>query len=154
MVAPGFKYNMPDLNAAIGLAQMERADEFRNERQRCAEFYFKHLADVSMLDLPVCHGAHEDHSWHLFWIVLNPTARIDRNLFMERLNEQGVGTSVHYKPLHRMMYYRDRYGLTPEHYPNAERHWQGVVTLPVYPSLSDDDLAYVCTTIKTILGNP
>lgn len=152
VVAPGFKYNMPDLNAAIGLAQLERADEFRAGRQRCAEFYYRNLADVPELDLPVCHGPRGDHSWHLFWVVLNRNARIDRALFIDRLNEQGVGTSVHYKPLHRMTYYRDRYRLLADHYPNAERHWQGVVTLPVYPSLSDDDLACVCATIKEVLG--
>ncbi|MDD4737449.1 MAG: DegT/DnrJ/EryC1/StrS family aminotransferase, partial [Kiritimatiellae bacterium] len=152
VVAPGFKYNMPDINAAIGLAQLERADEFRRERQRCAEFYYRELADISCLDFPICRSSLEDHSWHLFWIVLNEKSLIDRNLFVERLNRQGVGTSVHYKPLHRMTYYRDRYNLCPTNYPNAEKHWRGVVTLPVYPSLLNDDLDYVCSTIKKCLA--
>jgi len=151
VVAPGFKYNMPDLNAAIGLAQMERADDFREGRQRCAEFYYQHLADVKALDLPVCRGPYQDHSWHLFWLVLNEKCPLDRNTFIERLNEAGIGISVHYKPLHRMTYYREHYGLTPDNYPNAERHWRGVVTLPVYPSLLDEDLAYVCETIKKLV---
>ena len=151
VVAPGFKYNMPDVNAAIGLAQMERADEFQQGRQRCAEFYYKHLSDVKELDLPICHGPHEDHSWHLFWIVLNEKCPMDRNTFIDLLNEAGIGTSVHYKPLHRMTYYRERYALEPAHYPNAERHWRGVVTLPVYPSLTAEQLTYVCDTIRRIL---
>lgn len=151
VVAPGFKYNMPDVNAAIGLAQMERADAFREGRQRCAEFYYKHLADVKALDLPICRGPLEDHSWHLFWIVLNEKCPMDRNTFIDRLNEAGIGTSVHYKPLHRMTYYREQYGLNPEDYPNAERHWRGVVTLPVYPGLANEELMYVCETIKRLM---
>lgn len=151
VVAPGFKYNMSDVAAAIGLAQLERADQFRLERQRCAEFYYKNLADVACLDLPICHGPHEDHSWHLFCVVLNEKSAIERNSFIDRLNKAGIGTSVHYKPLHRMTYYRETYDLNPEDYPNAERHWRGVVTLPVYPTLTDDELAYVCATIKEVL---
>jgi len=152
VVAPGYKYNMPDVNAAIGLAQMERADEFREGRQRCAEYYYKHLADVKALDLPICRGPHQDHSWHLFWIVLNEKCPLERNVFIDRMHEAGIGTSVHYKPLHRMTYYKERYGLTPDNYPNAERHWRGVVTLPVYPGLPDEGLAYVCETMKKLMG--
>jgi dTDP-4-amino-4,6-dideoxygalactose transaminase len=150
VVAPGYKYNMPDVNAAIGLAQMERADEFREGRQRCAEFYYKHLAGVKALDLPICRGPLQDHSWHLFWIVLNEKCPLERNAFIDRMNEAGIGTSVHYKPLHRMTYYKEAYGLKSENYPNAERHWRGVVTLPVYPGLSDGDLAYICETVKKL----
>ena len=152
VVAPGYKYNMPDVNAAIGLAQLERAEEFRRGRQRCAEFYYRNLAGVAALDLPLCRGPADDHSWHLFWIVLNEKSPLDRNTFIDRLNEAGIGTSVHYKPLHRMTYYRERYGLRPEDYPVAERHWRGVVTLPVYPALPDSDLAYICETIAGLLA--
>lgn len=152
VVAPGFKYNMPDVNAAIGLAQMERADEFREGRQRCATFYYKHLTGVPGVDLPVCHCPSADHSWHLFWIVLNEKCPLERNAFINRMNEAGIGTSVHYKPLHRMSYYKERYSLNPENYPNAERHWRGVVTLPVYPGLSDRDLAFICEMVKKLAG--
>ena len=152
VVAPGFKYNLPDVAAAIGLAQLERADEFRTERQRCTEFYYERLAKIDCLDLPVCHGAWEDHSWHLFCVVLNEKSRVERNRFVELLNEAGIGTSVHYKPLHRMTYYRDRYGLKPEDYPNAERHWRGVVTLPVYPGLKAEELEYICETVGSVLS--
>ncbi len=152
VVAPGFKYNMPDLTAAIGLAQLERADEFRRDRQRCAEHYYRALSDLAWLDLPICHGAREDHSWHLFWIVLDAESRIARNDMIERLNEAGIGTSVHYKPLHRMTYYREQYGLVPEDYPNAERHWQGCLSLPVHPGLANDEIKYICDTIKMLLS--
>ena len=151
VVAPGFKYNMPDINAAIGLAQLERADEFRRERQRCAEHYYASLGDVEFLGLPLCKCPKEDHAWHLFWIVLNEHSPVDRNEFILKMGEAGIGTSVHYKPLHRMTYYRDRYGLKSEDFPNAEKHWRGAVSLPIYPSLSADDLGYVCDTIRRIL---
>lgn len=151
VVAPGFKYNLPDVAAAIGLAQLERADEFRRQRQRCAEYYYAALQGTPGLDLPLCRGAREDHSWHLFGVVLNETASVSRDQLIERLNEAGIGTSVHYKPLHRMTYYRDRYQLIPENYPNAERHWRGIVSLPIYPGLLEAELARVCAAIKNNL---
>lgn len=151
VVAPGFKYNLPDLAAAIGLAQLERAENFRQERQRCAESYYEGLTGLEGLDLPTCVGPPEDHSWHLFWIVLNEKSRVERNRFIELMAEAGIGTSVHYKPLHRMTYYRNRYGLHAEDFPNAERHWRGCVSLPVYPSLMSRELEYVCATVRRIL---
>jgi dTDP-4-amino-4,6-dideoxygalactose transaminase len=151
VVAPGYKYNMADINAAIGLAQLEQADEFRNERQRCAEFYYKHLMHIGALDLPVCKGPLENHAWHLFWVVLNDHSPIGRNDFIKQLHEAGISTSVHYKPLHRMTYYRDRYNLKEGDFPNAERHWHGTVSLPIYPSLTDRELGYICEVIQELL---
>lgn len=151
VVAPGFKYNLTDLAAAIGLAQLERAEEFRDERERCAQFYLRELAGVSGIDLPTVRVPMADHAWHLFQIILGKDASVSRNRFIELLAEQGVGTSVHYKPLHRMTYYRQRYGLRAEDFPNAERIWRGCVSLPIYPALSDDDLEYVCRTIRQTL---
>ena len=151
VVAPGFKYNMPDVAAAIGLAQLERADFFRDERERCARYYFEHLIDLECINLPVIRIPMEDHAWHLFVIVLNEQSPVPRNRFIELMNERGIGTSVHYKPLHRMTYYRECYGLKPEDFPNAEKIWKGCVSLPIYPSLTEEDLAYVVRSIKQIL---
>ena len=159
VVAPGFKYNMPDVNAAIGLAQLERAEAMRQERQRCFQYYLTELAEVEGIDLPVIRGSLEDHSCHLFWMVLRPQGdepvegtMARRARLIELLAEAGIGTSVHYKPLHRMTYYRERYGLRAEDFPNAERHWRGCVSLPVYPSLSNEELAYVVREVKKLLG--
>jgi len=151
VVAPGYKYNLPDVAAAIGLAQLERADVYRTERERCARFYFDRLGCLDCLDLPLLHVPMEDHSWHLFHVILKDNAPVGRNRFIELMAEKGVGTSVHYKPLHRMTYYRERYWLRSEDYPDAERIWKGCVSLPIYPSLSEDDLDYICSTIITIL---
>lgn len=151
VVAPGFKYNMPDVNAAIGLAQLEKADFYRSERQRCAEFYFNALKGCASLDLPACVVPIEDHAWHLFPVVLNEDAGISRNEFIERMAKAGIGTSVHYKPLHRMTYYRETYQVSPGEFPNTERIWQGTVSLPIYPDLSNPELEYICSTILSIL---
>jgi dTDP-4-amino-4,6-dideoxygalactose transaminase len=151
VVAPGFKYNMPDINAAIGLAQLDRAYALRERRQACAEYYYANLADEPFLDLPVCRVPHEDHAWHLFWVVLHDDAPLSRDAFVRALNVAGIGTSVHYKPLHRMTYYRDRYKLTPADFPHAERHWRGCVSLPLFPTMTEAELEYVCRTVKAVL---
>jgi dTDP-4-amino-4,6-dideoxygalactose transaminase len=151
VVAPGFKYNMPDTAAAVGLAQLERAAFLRKERERCACFYFDRLRDLECIDLPLIHVPMADHAWHIFHLILKENAPVSRNKFIEIMADKGISTSVHYKPLHRMSYYREHYGLNPEDYPNAERIWKGCVSLPIYPSLSDDELDYICTTICTIL---
>jgi len=152
VVAPGYKYNMPDINAAIGLAQLEQANFFREQRQRCAMHYFEELRDVEVIDLPRYTEPAESHSWHLFPIILKPESPISRNQFIELLSLHQIGTSVHYKPLHRMTYYRDKYKLRTDDFPNAEKIWQGTVSLPIYPDLTDADLRYICVTIRKILS--
>jgi dTDP-4-amino-4,6-dideoxygalactose transaminase len=151
IIAPGFKYNMADVNAAVGLAQLERAFDFHRERIRCAKHYLAALAGLNHLDLPVYRGAIEDHAWHLFPVVVKPVSPVGRDRIIEILFDRGIGTSVHYKPLHRMSYYREAYGLEPEDFPNAERIWQGTFSLPIYPTLADAELACVCDSIMDIL---
>jgi len=152
VVAPGFKYNMPDINAAIGLAQLEKANFFREQRQRCAKLYYSELKDVTCIDLPVFNQPMEHHAWHLFPIIIKPEAPVSRNRFIELMSENEIGTSVHYKPLHRMTYYKETYNLKGEDFPEAERIWNGTVSLPIYPGLSDSDMQYICQTIKKILS--
>lgn len=151
VVAPGFKYNMPDVNAAIGLAQLERVDLFREQRQACAEFYLAQLGDIDCIQLPQARVPMEHHSWHLFPIVVKPTAPISREQLISALNDSGVGTSVHYKPLHRMTYYKERYQLDPADFPVTERYWQGCLSLPIYPSMITEQLEYVVQVIRANL---
>jgi len=151
VVEAGYKYNMPDINAAIGLGQLEQAWEFRDERQRAVEYYLAYLSDLSMIDLPECKVPYEDHAWHIFPIVLNDQTKVVRNEFIEKMSEAGIGTSVHYKPLHQMSYYKTRYSLKSEDYPNTEKTWKGNVSLPLFPYMKEDELNYVCKTIRKIL---
>lgn len=152
VVAPGYKYNMPDINAAIGLAQLERAWDFQRERVRCAKHYLRALAGIPHLDLPVSHAALEDQAWHLFPVVIRPGCPIGRDRCIEQLAERGIGTSVHYRPLHRMSYYRDAYRLNPDDFPQAERIWKGCVSLPIFPTLSEEEMAYVCDALRGIMA--
>jgi len=152
IIAPGFKYNLSDINAAIGLAQMERAYYFREERQRCAEFYYNSLKNIPVIDLPVCIGPMENHAWHLFPIIIKSEASLSRNEFIRQMASKGIGTSVHYKPLHRMQYYKETYNLNPNNYPNTERIWKGTVSLPIYPNLKNSELKYICRNIIEILA--
>jgi dTDP-4-amino-4,6-dideoxygalactose transaminase len=147
VVAPGYKYNMPDVNAAIGLAQLERAEAMRRRRQEIAARYLERLAGLESLDPPAARVPAEDHAWHLFVVVVRPDARFGRDRLIELLADRGIGTSVTYKPLHRMSYYRDRYGLRPEDFPEAERIWRGCLALPIYPGLADDDVDFICDAL-------
>jgi dTDP-4-amino-4,6-dideoxygalactose transaminase len=144
VVAPGYKYNMPDLNAAVGLAQLERALAMRVRRQQIAERYLERLNGLEGLDVPVVEVPPSDHAWHLFVVTLRPEAPVGRAELIESLASCGIGTSVTYKPLHRMSYYRERYGLEPSSFPQAERMWAGCLALPIYPCLTDDEVDYVC----------
>jgi len=152
VVAAGYKYNMPDVNAAIGLAQLEMAEEFRAERQYVAEYYYKHLAPLKqVLDLPVTYIPFQDHAWHLFPVILKENVPVTRNEFIEKMAAAGIGTSVHYKPLHRMSYYKNKYQLQASDFPNAEKTWMGNVSLPIFPYMKKIELEYICKTIEKIL---
>ena len=150
VVAPGYKYNMPDLNAAIGLAQLEQAEDFKKGRVEVAEYYNKHLACFNWIDLPKCHVNINEHSWHLYPVVLNERSKVSRNEFIEKMSEAGIGTSVHYKPLYRMTYYKETYKLAPEEFPISEKIWNGNVSLPIFPGMTEEELSYICDTICNI----
>jgi dTDP-4-amino-4,6-dideoxygalactose transaminase len=152
VIDAGYKYNMPDLAAAIGLGQLEVAEQLRSERQRAVEFYFKKLADIDSIELPICHGSLNDHAWHLFPIILKPNAKFTRNEFIDQLSELGIGTSVHYKPIHQLTYYKERYSLRASDYPITELTWQGTVSLPLYPYMDESDLEYVSEMIHGLLN--
>ena len=153
VLAPGFKYNMPDISAAIGLAQLERADELRDRRQGLAEQYFRELEGINDITLPTFRCLPHEHAWHLFPVVLNFGGELSRHRVIQHLNASGIGTSVHYKPLHRMTYYRDRYQLSPESFPNAERIWSGCVSLPLHAWLSSEEVSHVTSALRTAIAH-
>ena len=148
VIAPGFKYNMPDTAAAIGRVQLTRAEEFLEKRRIIALRYIEMLRDCDFVECP---RDTRGHAWHLFLISLKPGAlEIDRNEFLDALTERGIGTSVHYKPLHLMSYYRDRYDLEPESFPIANRKSNLVISLPIYPDLSMANVERIVAAIKEI----
>lgn len=150
--APGFKYNMPDINAAIGLAQIEQAEVFRKERQRIAEYYFDNLENMTdLIDLPLIQIPFQDHAWHLFPVVIKENAPLGRNEFIDKMAEAGIGTSVHYKPLHQMSYYKEKYSLNAGDFPNTEKTWQGNVSLPIFPFMKQEELDYIYKTMTLLL---
>jgi dTDP-4-amino-4,6-dideoxygalactose transaminase len=152
IVAAGYKYNMPDIAAAIGLAQLEKAEEFRKERQRVAEFYYEHLKQLQeFIDLPVTRVPFEDHAWHLFPIVLKEKAPIGRNELITKLARLGIGTSVHYKPLYRMSYYKNKYHLREKDFPQTEKTWKGNISLPIFPYMSNKELNYIYKNMEILL---
>lgn len=151
VVAPGFKYNMTDIAAAIGLAQLSKVEVFRNRRAAIAERYRQAFADLPVT-LPTPGEANEKHAWHLFILRLNVEALdIDRNTFIERLTALGIGTSVHFIPLHLQPYWRDRYGLSAADFPVATRCFERAVSLPMYTRMSDDDVERVIRAVRTTL---
>lgn len=152
IVAPGFKYNLSDLAAAVGLAQFERLEAMRARRQAIAARYLEAFADLDALALPPTDLAPEEHAWHLFPIRLRRSDETGRADFIEALRTRGIGTSVHYKPLHRMSYYRERYALAPADFPNAERLWRSIVSLPIYSALGDEEVGYVIDAVRELLG--
>ena len=150
VVAPGFKYNMPDLAAAIGIHQLKRLPEFHLKRRAMAERYFAAFQGlpISLPPLPEKDG---EHAWHLFPIQILPEAQISRDQFILDMSEQGVGCSVHFIPLHVHPYWRDTYNLKPSNFPVTQRLFDREVSLPLYTGMSDSDLAYVIEAVKKTL---
>ncbi len=151
VVAPGFKYNMSDVHAAIGLAQLERVDEFWECRHLCVKRYLKMLAKINCLDMPICHVPGECHAWHLFFIMLKDNAPVDRNTLIQLLHARGIETSVHYRPLHRMSYYINRFSPDEHLFPGADRMWKTCLSLPLFSTMTIEEVDYVCANLKDIL---
>jgi len=150
VISPGFKYNLTDIAAAIGRAQLRKIDGFLARRQQMARRYTECLADLP-LTLPPDAPAGSQHAWHLYPVRLTANAPLARDLLIEQLSEHGIGTSVHYIPLHRQPYWRDRYGLRPEQFPHAEASYHAQLTLPLYTAMADAGQARVIATLTELL---
>jgi perosamine synthetase len=151
ITAPGYKYNMTDIAAAIGVNQLKRADDFHSSRERIAGIYNKGLKNLSGITLPSVKAGIK-HSWHLYIIrVNNNESGISRNEFIEKLTAGGIGTSVHYIPLHLHPYYKENFGYNADDFPVASELYSEVISLPIYPAMSDDEIYRVISTVKTVL---
>jgi dTDP-4-amino-4,6-dideoxygalactose transaminase len=151
ILAPGFKYNLTDIAAALGLVQLSRAHAMLARRGAIARRYIEAFAPLDTLDLPRLHGG-RSHAWQLFVIRLHlDRLRLTRAQLIEELKQQGIGTSVHFIPLHLHPYYRDAYGYRPEMLPVAKALYERSVSLPIYSSMSDSEVERVVAAVDQTL---
>ena len=151
IIAPGYKYNLTDIAAAIGLAQLRKLEKMWERRKEIAARYTEVFSQYPELEVPTVQNGVE-HSWHLYILRLNlERAKISRNQFIEELRARNIGTSVHFIPLHLHPYYRDTYGYRPEDFPIAYREYQRVISLPIYSKMSDKDVEDVINAVCDII---
>ena len=151
VVAPGYKYNLTDTAAAMGRVQLRRTPEMVAKRTSIAERF-----DAAFADLPVQLPAHapqgSTHAWHIYNLRLDAAAPVGRDRFIELMAAAGVGTSVHFIPLHLQPYWRDTYSHTPEEFPAATAQFARSVSLPIFSAMTDDEVQHVITAVRGILG--
>ncbi len=150
VIRPGFKYNLTDMQAALGLQQLRKLGRFHARRAEIAAWYNSSFATFEELTCPVTRSDVE-HAWHLYVVRLNlETLRITRNEFIEELKQRRIGTSVHFIPVHLHPYYRDKYGFQPEDFPVAYSEFQRIISLPLNPRLTDQDVSDVIEAVSEI----
>ena len=145
---PGFKYNLPDMQAALGLAQLSRLNEINCRRAEIAALYRGGLKDSAGLELPGIPEYPHVHAWHLFIIKV---LSMDRGLFMEKLSEYNIGYGLHFPACHLLNYIKKQFGNGEGMLPETERAAGKIISLPLFPDMVDDDVFYVCEAIKEIL---
>ncbi len=150
VVAPGFKYNLTDIAAALGLQQLKKAQAFQQARERIAASYDAGLAGLPLV-LPPRAPRGDVHSWHLYVLRLTEGAPIGRDRLIEQLFDAGIGCSVHYIPLHLHPYWRDRYGLAPLQFPQSQRAYECMLSLPIYPRMGEGDVQRVIGAVRGAL---
>ncbi len=173
IIAPGYKYNLTDIAASLGIVQLRKADRLWQRRKEIAGMYNRAFRDIPGLEIPF--NNHDDsihrtddvgfknsepvpqpegtrHSWHLYVIRLNLEGlSIDRNRFIEELRVMGIGTSVHFIPLHIHPYYRDTYDYKPEDFPVANETYKRIISLPIYPKMTDGDVERVVEAVVSVI---
>jgi dTDP-4-amino-4,6-dideoxygalactose transaminase len=152
VVAPGFKYNLADTAAAMGRVQLERAVEMREKRRAIAERY-RDAFRALPVQLPDHPERADNHAWHLYVLRIDQErAGLHRDEFIEQMSEAGVGTSVHFIPLHLHPYWRDTYGLQDSDFPAATAEFERTASLPIFSSMSDADVDKVITAVCRVLA--
>ena len=152
ILAPGFKYNLTDLAASVGLHQLRKADWLHERRCERARLYSELLAGLDEVILPTT-MPNRIHSWHLYPVRLKLNHHgLDRAAVIEEMRRAGIGTSVHWMPLHMHPYYRQHLGCKEDDYPCAAGLYPEMISMPLYPDLSDEDVVYVCDQLKEILA--
>jgi perosamine synthetase len=150
VVCPGFKYNLTDIGAAIGIEQLKKCDAFGAARNEIASAYNEAFAGMPEIRTPVC-GPEVQHAWHLYVIQLQlDRLKTSRDQFIEALKERGVGTSVHFIPLHLHPYYRDTFGYVRGDFPQASDLYDRIISLPIYPRMTEADVSHVVEAVRDI----
>ena len=153
IVAPGFKYNLTDIAAALGLAQLRKAERMFDRRRAIARRFDAAFSAFAELQVPTC-PSYSTHAWHLYMLRLNTDRLlIDRDAFVRELRERMIGVSVHFIPLHIHPYYRDKYGYVPDDFPVAYRQYLREISLPIYSTMSDDDVESVIAAVGDVIAS-
>ena len=148
---PGYKYNLTDIAAALGIPQLHKCDRFGAIRQRYATLYNEGFKEIPEITVPYV-AEDVEHAWHLYVIQLNlERLRIGRNEMIDLLKKQGIGTSVHFIPLHLHPYYRDNYRYLPEDFPVASSVFQRIISLPIYPKMTEADVQHVIEVVARLI---
>ncbi|HEC23315.1 MAG TPA: DegT/DnrJ/EryC1/StrS aminotransferase family protein [Chloroflexi bacterium] len=151
VIRPGFKYNMTDIQAAIGRVQLARLPEMQERRRRVVERYNEAFSQSDALQIPVSRP-NVEHAWHLYVLRLNlDQLTINRARFIEELKARNIGASVHFIPIHLHPFYRDKYGWQPEDFPRAYEEYQRLISLPLHPRLSDEDVTDVIEAVLNVV---
>lgn len=151
VVLPGFKYNMPDIQAAIGIHQLKRLESMQRRRRSIVAQYDEALGQLDELEIPVAR-AEVESAWHIYLLRLRTDRlRIGRDGFIEELRKRNIGASVHFIPNHLQPYYRDRYDLRPEQFPVAQSEFERMLSLPLSPAHTDQDIADVIEAVTEIV---
>lgn len=151
VVAPGYKYNMPDIAASIGVHQLKRLSGFQKKRSEMAAFYNEKLKGLP-LSLPLLMRKNDQHAWHLYPVLIDDDSKVNRDQFIEKMAERGVGCSVHFIPLHLHPFWKEAYNLKQEEFPVSQRLYENEVSLPLYTKMTQGDLERVVKAIKEIFA--
>ncbi len=153
IVLPGYKYNMMDIQAAIGLHQLPKLDAFIDRRKEIAEFYNAAFANVAELATPVLAPYDQRHAWHLYTpLVRIERLTIDRDGFMAELKKENIGTGLHYKAIHHHAWYREHLPVPAGELPNADYASDRILSLPLFPKMTMDDARDVVEAVKTVIA--
>jgi len=150
VVAPGYKYNLTDIASAMGIHQLAKLPDFLKRRQYLAARYFAGLSGLPLI-LPAGAPDEDVHSWHLFVIRLKESAPINRDDLIQLLSDNKIGSSVHYVPLHRHPYWRDKYELKNESFPESDKAYLSMLSIPLYTSMSDEQQDRVISVLREAL---
>ncbi len=151
ILLPGFKYNMSDIQAALGLCQLERLEARQQRRRNIVRRYSNAFRTLDQVDTPA-ERSHIHHAWHLYVLRLVPEAlRIDRDRFIEELTSRNIGTSVHFIPVHLHPYYSSKYGFSPRSFPIAYDNFSRMLSLPLNPRMTDEDVDDVIEAVLDIV---